>query len=257
VLALPGIATNAQLLIDCSTSGTSGTTITLKFSATGFGVARGGADGTILVAPTGLNEHTKMSGAQWGACGAANIATVLHVSISTDGKDIETDMFRAGFLVHQSIFQVPANPLATWTTPSLIYAEGSSATAPTGDIRTYANTNLAAGTAYTAVANAGTSMIVVPATLGCTEVSSTIPQLYTVIGDVSAGYNFCTGHLIGRTAASLDAAFGIVADRYYGDTAKANGFGFPGDEVAAGLRNQFVKCGPWIRPWKRTTPLTS
>lgn len=256
VIALPGIGANAELLIDLVSASTG--TATITFSPTGFDAAHGGANGTSTTAPTALNGQIKVNNTSWGGTTTINTSTVLSVSFSTDGKDVEINMFRAGFVAAQAWFCVPSNTLAGWTTPSDLYWEGSAVAAPVADVRTFANTCSDANTTITGVTNTSGTATLVPMTLSAANgAGKSLPEVFTAIGDVSAGYNFVTAHLTCVNGGFKDGALGLRADRWFADTAKATGFGYPGDEVSAGLRNQVVKVGPWLRPWNKTTPVTS
>lgn len=111
-----GIATNAEILIDCTVSA-SGNSFTLSFSPTGF--VNGG---TATAAPTSAANSSVVvvSGASWTAL-ASDVPSRVSVMQSTDGQATRVVVCASGSVQAVWAIDKPANPSTGWSNPMIVW----------------------------------------------------------------------------------------------------------------------------------------
>lgn len=252
VVQQTGVGTKFQILIDLG-SGTN-TNATIKVSHTGFGAANGGVDGNTTTAPTALNSVTLVNGAAWGSSSSTTTATVLSVTASQDGKATRFVLFRASFAVAHWHFSLPGNAASGWTNPYAVYINAQATQG--ADVETFANV-CAVSSKMIGIANAGTSITLLPGTDGITGSSQIYPAIFTAAGSFSGAYPMFGIVLACLTAGSVESYVGVLTDLWFGITAHTTGAGYPGAAVDAVHPRQFLKAGPFIYPWNNSVAVIS
>lgn len=235
------------VLIDCQTSSGVANQFTVKVSHTNFSTAAGGADGSTTVAPTALNSITLFTTSTGGLHASANNATVLHAIAAQDGSAFSAVFCRGSFAVCTIHFGKPINPRSGWTHPYAAYWLGNNASAV--DAAVFAT--VCSGTSgVVGIANAGTSIVVIPATTGYTGALG--PSTFTAADSFSSDYPIFEIILQSVAGGSSSSYLGLPPDMWFGTTGHSTGSGYPSSAVDAVHPRQFMKLGCFVYPWNNS-----
>jgi hypothetical protein len=234
-----GIATNFELVIDCTSSNFSQGTIVISPSA---GFVTGG---TATNRPTASDEIVLISNSTWMSTSTGTDANIItNIQQSTDGQCTRVICCAGNSTTVFYMFDKPNASVTGWTNPSVSGAfasasEGSVITQTTLSGASYFFRGRGSGTFNLTFCSEGiTSSLLTTALSSLNDFDSTIPFFPIGIASVTASHR-------GRHGSIYDMWYGLATPGVTGDT-------FPAD-----LTRTFALFGDVIVPWNGTTPVVA